>query len=162
MKLKGEPEPSFRLQFHHPFHLQILVALWAVGGEIDGGIVLDESADAVEGLAGCRLVLEDDRELVGLQCSIAIGDVAVEHVVESVVLQNDDAVALSVALCLDEVEAGGDFLAGGEANFVGKVTTVFTMNCKPKRNENRPKRTILIKREQNKSSFCFVERENGR
>ena len=104
-----------KLQFHHPLHLQVLVALRAVGGEIDGGIVLDESADAVKGLAGCCLVVEDDREFVGFQGSVAVGDVAVEHVVESIVLQNDDAVALGVALCLDEIEAGDDFLAGGIA-----------------------------------------------
>ena len=103
-----------RLQLHHPLHLQILVALGAVGGEIDGGIVLDESADAVEGLAGCSLILKDDGELIGLQGSIAVGDVTVEHVVETIVLQDDNAVALGVTLCLDEVEAGGNFLAGRE------------------------------------------------
>ena len=101
-------------KLHHPLHLQVLVAFGAVGGEIDGRIVLDKLADAVEGLAGGSLILEDNREFVGLQGGVAVGDVTVEHVVESVVFQNDDAVALGVALCLNEIEAGGDFLAGGE------------------------------------------------
>ena len=48
------------LQRHHTFHLQVLVALRAVSGEIDGGIVFDELTDAIEGLASSDLVLEDD------------------------------------------------------------------------------------------------------
>ena len=31
-----------------------------MGGEIDSGIVLDESAHAVEGLAGSSFILEDN------------------------------------------------------------------------------------------------------
>ena len=44
------------LQFHHAFHFQVLIALGAVGGEIDGGIVLDELAHTIECFAGCLLV----------------------------------------------------------------------------------------------------------
>jgi len=85
-----------------------------MGGEIDGGILHDELADAVERLAGGLLVLEDDAQLVGLEGSVAIGDVAVEHIEEAVVLGNDDAVAFGVALSLDEPDAIGHLLGVGE------------------------------------------------
>ena len=67
-----------------------------MGGEIDGGIILDELTYAVECLSGCVNVFEDDAQLVGLQGSVAIGHVAMEQIVESLILSNDDAVALLV------------------------------------------------------------------
>ena len=67
-----------------------------MGGEIDGGLVFDELAHTVEGLAGGLDVLEDDTEFVRFQSDVGVGHIAVEHVEETVVLGNDDAVAVGV------------------------------------------------------------------
>ena len=92
-------------QFHHTFHLQVLIALGTMGGEIDGGLVLDELTYTVKGLAGSLDILEDDAEFVGLQGDVAIGHITVEHIEEPVVLGYDDAVSFSVTLGLDKPDA---------------------------------------------------------
>ena len=85
-----------------------------MSGEVYGGILADELAHTVERLAGSLFILEDNAQFVGFQGCVAVGHVAVEHIVETVVFGNDDAVALGVALGLDKPNARSYLLGVGE------------------------------------------------
>ena len=102
------------VEVHHALGLQVLVALRGVGAAIDGGMVAHKLANAVLRFAGGGQVVENHRELVLIQRFVNVSDVAMKHVKQSVVFHHDDAVALGVALGLDEVDAVVDFLTVGE------------------------------------------------
>ena len=108
------------IQVHHALGLQVLIALRCVGATIDGGVVADELADAVLCLTGSWQVIKNNRQFVLVKRLIDVGDVAVKHVEQTVHLHYDDAVALGMALSLDEVDAVGNLLAFGEV-IVGTV-----------------------------------------
>ena len=105
---------NFKSQFHHALHLQILIPLGAMGGEIDGGIVLDELINTVEGLAGGLDILEDDTEFIGFQGSIAVGHIAVEHIEQALVFDDDDAIAEGMPFGLNEIDTFHNLFAGWE------------------------------------------------
>lgn len=84
-----------------------------MGGEIDRGIVLDELTYAVQGLTRCIYILENDAEFVGFQSCIAVGHVAMEHIIEIILLGDDDAIAFGMTLGLDEPDAFGHLLCIG-------------------------------------------------
>ena len=77
--------------------------------EIDCWLFRYKIAHAVEGFTGCLDVFVDDTEFVSLQGRVAVGHVAVKHVVEAVVLQNDDAVTVGVVLGLNEPDTISHF-----------------------------------------------------
>ena len=104
------------IQIHHTLGLQILIALWGVGAAIDGGVIADELTDAVLRLAGSWQVIENYRQLVLVESLIDVGDVAVNHIEQSIHLYHDDAIALGVTLGLDVVDA-----VGPDANDGGRV-----------------------------------------
>ena len=81
-----------------------------MGGEIDGRMMDNEFAHTVECVASCLDVLEDDTQFVGFQCRITIGDVAMEHIEEVAIFNNDDAIAFRMSHCLDEMNARSDGL----------------------------------------------------
>ena len=85
-----------------------------MGGEIDGGIVLYEFPYTFQRIAGGLDVLKDDGQFVCLQGGIRVGDVTVEHIVQALVLGDDDAVAVGVALGLNKIDTVGNLLAGRE------------------------------------------------
>ena len=108
------------IEIHHALGLQVLIALWGVSAAINGGVVADELAHTVERLTGGGKVIKNDRLFVLVEGFVHVGDVAVKHVEQTVHLYHDDAVALSMALGLDKVDAVGNLLAFGEV-VVGTV-----------------------------------------
>ena len=102
------------IQIHHALGFQVFVALRCVGATIDGGVVADKLAHTVLRLAGSWQVVEDYRQFVLVESFVHVGDVTVNHVEQTIHLDNDDTVALGVTLGLDVVDAVGYLLAFGE------------------------------------------------
>jgi hypothetical protein len=98
-----------------------------MGGKIHGGVVLDELSHAVECLAGGFLVLIDDGELVGLERGVAVGHIAVEHVVEAVHLGNDDAVAAGVSPFMKKTNADPSIVPNSGMNRPMAIVAVMTI-----------------------------------
>ena len=99
------------VQIHHALGLQALIALRRMGAAVDRRLIADKLAHAVQRLARGGQIVEYHGELVFIQRLVHIGDVAVEHEEQSVALHDDDAVAVGVALGLDEIDAFQDLLA---------------------------------------------------
>lgn len=78
---------------------------------IDGRIVLHKFTDAVKRFTRCGDILEHYGELVLMQRLVNVSDVAVEHIEQSVVFDNNDAVADGVSLSLDQINPVRNLLA---------------------------------------------------
>ena len=93
---------SFRgmREIDRPFRLKVFVSQRRMGGKIDGGMVRDEIADAVQRLPCGGLVLEHHRKLVFVERLVRIGHVAVDHVEEAVAFHDDDVLPMVWPLAL--------------------------------------------------------------
>ena len=69
-----------------------------MGGEVDGGVVLDKLPNHIQRNAGGLDIVKDDGKLVGLQGSVRVGNVAMEQVVQAFAFGHNDAVAEGMAM----------------------------------------------------------------
>ena len=74
------------VQIHHELGLQVLITLWRVGAAINGRLIANELTYAIHRLASCRQVVIDHRKLVRIQSLVNVGDVALEHIEQALVL----------------------------------------------------------------------------
>ena len=102
------------VEVYHALGLQILVALRAVSAAIHRGMVTDEFTHSVQRLAGCWQVVINHRQFILIQRLVHVGDIAMKHVEQSVIFHHNDAVALGVALGLNQENAVDYLLTLGE------------------------------------------------
>ena len=81
-----------------------------MGAAIYGKLIANELTHTVHRLASCWQVVIDHRKLVRIQSLVNVGDVALEHIEQALVLSDDKAVTICMSLSLDKVNAIGNFL----------------------------------------------------
>ena len=113
------------IQIHDPLRFEMLITERRMGRAVNGGILADEGADAVQRVPRRRQIFEDDRKLVRIQRFVGVGDVAVHHVKKPVALGDDDAVALGVSLGGQQINAVGDLFGGVE----GVIRTILVLHA---------------------------------
>src|SRR5574344_498590 len=91
------------LQFHYRLRLQVLISFWAMSGEIDSRIVLNELTHFIQCLSSSHFVLINNAEFVCLEGCITICHIAMHHVEQSINLCYNNAVSICVTFCLNEI-----------------------------------------------------------
>ena len=82
--------------------------------KVNGFILLDEGADAVEGVASGGHIFKHDWQFIFQKCLVGVGHVAMNQVGNIAVFRDDDWIAFSVTGREDIINAVGDFLASFE------------------------------------------------
>ena len=102
------------VEIDHAFGLKILNSQRSMGGKINSGMIVDELAHAVQRVAGCGEVLIDDGEFVCIQRLIGISHIAVDHVIQTVVFHDHDAVSQRMPFGLHKPDAIRNLLCSRE------------------------------------------------
>ena len=98
------------VEIHHALGLQVLITLRRVGAAIYGRLMANELTYTIHRFASGRQVVEDNGKFVRIKSLVNVGDVSLEHIEQSLVLCDDEAVTVSMPLGLDKVNTIGNLL----------------------------------------------------
>ena len=110
----GKDRLNRMIEIHHALCFEILIALRRMRTTVDGRVIADEFAHTADGGERFLKVVKNNGLLVCIERLIHIGDVAVEHIEETAVLNDYKAIALGVPFCFDIIDSVADLLALGE------------------------------------------------
>ncbi len=86
-------------------------------------MIPDKITHAVEYFFGCGKIVKHYRQLVFMKRLIHIGDIRMNHIKQAIVLYDDNAVAIGMALCLDKIDPVANLLTCREivVRTIGKL-----------------------------------------